>query len=117
MKTTTARLPVLPNDITTCPRCYGDGEEPGSPVNLTDGVAVCIHCDGSGEETRENLKRRKALARHGLEEFTKAAKKNPLQWETFLTDFLNIDDLTEKEFDALCSKLGFDPTEVQIPEE
>jgi DnaJ-class molecular chaperone len=31
-----------------CPRCDGDGEEPGAPVDLVDGTALCGLCDGHG---------------------------------------------------------------------
>ena len=34
-----------------CPRCEGDGEEPGAPVDLEDGVALCGLCHGKGYVT------------------------------------------------------------------
>lgn len=35
----------------TCPRCNGDGEEPGAPVS-TEGKATCDLCDGQGTASR-----------------------------------------------------------------
>ena len=34
-----------------CPRCNGDGEEPGVPVDDKDGTPVCLLCQGTGEVT------------------------------------------------------------------
>lgn len=35
-----------------CPRCEGDGEEPGAPLDL-DGVWLCSCCNGEGEVTEK----------------------------------------------------------------
>ena len=35
-----------------CPRCEGDGEEVGAPVD-TDGVWVCELCHGEGSVPRD----------------------------------------------------------------
>lgn len=32
----------------TCPRCQGIGEEPGAPLSLEDGRALCSECSGTG---------------------------------------------------------------------
>ena len=34
--------------VVVCPRCNGDGEEVGAPVEL-DGVWLCSLCNGTGE--------------------------------------------------------------------
>ena len=31
-----------------CPRCCGEGEEPGMPISL-DGIPLCTLCNGSGD--------------------------------------------------------------------
>ena len=34
-----------------CSRCTGTGEEPGAPIDLTDGEALCSKCGGTGVNT------------------------------------------------------------------
>jgi hypothetical protein len=49
MKTTSAlTMKTKPNSKVDCPRCCGTGEEPGAPVSLTDGKALCTACGGTG---------------------------------------------------------------------
>lgn len=31
-----------------CPHCEGCGEEPGAPIDLKHGLAICTLCDGDG---------------------------------------------------------------------
>ena len=35
--------------VDVCPHCDGSGEEPGAPVSLTDGKALCGDCKGTGK--------------------------------------------------------------------
>lgn len=35
--------------LVTCPRCNGDGEEPGAPIDLELGTALCNLCHGKRE--------------------------------------------------------------------
>lgn len=38
-------------EVVECPRCDGSGEEPGAPVDLENGVALCVLCKGSCKTT------------------------------------------------------------------
>jgi DnaJ-class molecular chaperone len=38
---------AVAGEVVVCPRCGGDGEEPGAPVSL-DEVWLCSLCDGKG---------------------------------------------------------------------
>lgn len=49
-KTKTTRKP-LP-DLLTCPRCDGDGEECGAPVDPDNGTPTCSECKGTGKVKR-----------------------------------------------------------------
>jgi DnaJ-class molecular chaperone len=42
--------------VVTCPRCDGDGEEVGAPVEL-DGVWLCSLCNGRGEVSVRKARR------------------------------------------------------------
>lgn len=35
--------------LVVCPRCEGEGEEPGAPIDLELGTAFCTLCHGGGE--------------------------------------------------------------------
>ncbi len=41
----------MPSKLVVCPRCGGDGEEPGAPYDLEDGTPLCTLCKGNGEVT------------------------------------------------------------------
>ena len=41
-----------------CPRCLGDGEEPGAPIDLENGTALCLLCEGAGDVADSKLKER-----------------------------------------------------------
>jgi DnaJ-class molecular chaperone len=38
--------------VVDCPRCDGDGEEPGAPVDPCE-IALCDLCGGKGEVLKE----------------------------------------------------------------
>lgn len=42
---------LMKKDFVICPRCDGDGEEPGAPFDEQLGKALCDLCVGSGEVT------------------------------------------------------------------
>lgn len=46
--------PTLPT--VTCPHCDGTSEEPGAPVDLEDGIALCNLCEGTGVVTEAAAK-------------------------------------------------------------
>lgn len=39
--------------MVTCPRCDGDGEEPGVPSSYPLSMRLCSVCHGDGEVTQE----------------------------------------------------------------
>lgn len=39
-----------------CPRCDGEGEEPGAPIDLKSGTALCDLCHGRREVTAKQAK-------------------------------------------------------------
>lgn len=62
--------------LMTCPRCDGDGEEPGAPFNPDDGLALCLECDGRGEVPSPNM----GQARQNPNDMGKAVNARPRTW-------------------------------------
>ena len=44
----TANTPDSDELYVFCPRCDGEGDEPGAPVDWKEGRAICEFCLGSG---------------------------------------------------------------------
>ncbi len=42
-----------------CNRCEGEGEEPGAPIDLELGKALCMDCKGSGYIDKETFNENK----------------------------------------------------------
>jgi hypothetical protein len=69
-KTTKAKRKPLP-DLLTCPRCDGDGEECGAPVDPVNGTPTCSECKGTGKVKRR-IPKVKPILTKSLDKFLMA---------------------------------------------